>query len=105
MTEGRNGSCKATLRQGMPCPTFFDVPLGKGETPDARQLGLIREIEHVCGREFAGESREDASAFIDEHIDYLHDLRGRGILSRDDIPEMRRPRASEEGENGEPSKR
>lgn len=37
--------------------------------PTPRQLALIADIEDVVGIEFTGETKQEASVYIDEHLD------------------------------------
>lgn len=37
--------------------------------PTPRQLSLIAEIEDVVGIQFTGETKQEASVYIDEHLD------------------------------------
>ena len=41
--------------------------------PTEKQMDLIREIEEYCGVDFNGETRAEASDFIDEWISELQD--------------------------------
>ena len=41
--------------------------------PTEKQMELIREIEEYCGVDFNGETRDEASDFIDEWIIELQD--------------------------------
>ena len=41
--------------------------------PTEKQMDLIRDIEHYCDVTFNGESRDEASDFIDEWILELQD--------------------------------
>ncbi len=40
-----------------------------GDKPTRKQLDFIADIEEAIGEEFEGETREEASEWIDEHID------------------------------------
>lgn len=39
------------------------------DKPTQKQLDFIADIEEAIGEEFEGETREEASEWIDEHID------------------------------------
>lgn len=43
--------------------------------PTEKQMNLIREIEEYCGVDFNGETREEASDFIDEWLFELQDAK------------------------------
>ena len=43
--------------------------------PTEKQMDLIRDIEHYCDVSFDGETREEASDFIDEWLFELQDAK------------------------------